>query len=88
MTGTRTPHKEDTMDASNIFLLALLLACPLMMVFMHRGHSGKNADHSEHHTPPNDDDVSLDELRARRGDLDAEIARREEIESDEPKVRR
>lgn len=78
------------MDASTIFLLALLLACPLMMVFMHRGHSGKEADHSEHraHDRHADDDASLDELRARRGDLDAEIARREEIEVDGTKARR
>lgn len=76
------------MDASTIFLIALLLACPLMMLFMHRGHSGKDADHSAHRTPHNDDDASLEELRARRGDLDAEIARREEVEIDETKVRR
>jgi hypothetical protein len=32
-------------DISTIILLALLLACPLMMLFMHRGHADKHATH-------------------------------------------
>jgi hypothetical protein len=32
-------------DASTIILLALLLACPLMMLFMHRGHGDKHSMH-------------------------------------------
>lgn len=34
-------------------LALLLLVCPLMMLFMHRGggHAGHGADHAQHHGP-------------------------------------
>lgn len=31
---------QGTFDSSNILLVLLLLACPLMHMFMHRGHGG------------------------------------------------
>jgi hypothetical protein len=33
-------------------LLLLLLACPLMHVFMHRGHGGQGGGHSHRASPP------------------------------------
>ena len=66
------------MSASTLFLLLVLLACPLMMVFMMRGghgHGGHSHSHSGH------DDArepgSLDDLRRRRDELDREIAARD-----------
>jgi hypothetical protein len=73
---------------SSYLLLPLILACPLMMVFMmrgmHGGHGG-NADgqahghggcghgHSDRAASP-----SLDELRRRRDELEQQIEEREE----------
>ena len=31
---------QKTFDSSNVLLVLLLLACPLMHMFMHRGHGG------------------------------------------------
>jgi len=31
---------QRTWDSSNVLLILLLLACPLMHLFMHRGHGG------------------------------------------------
>jgi hypothetical protein len=62
--------------ASTLFLLLLLLACPLMMVFMmrgghgHGGHSHGGHDHAGER-------ASLEELRRRRDELDREIAARD-----------
>jgi hypothetical protein len=75
--------------ASTIFLIALLLACPLMMLFMHRGHGGKGSEHPERGAHgAEEEQASLDDLRSRRDDLDAEIARREEVETGETAPRR
>ena len=78
------------MSATTIFLIALLLACPLMMLFMHRGHGGKSSDRAEHgaHGAEEEEQASLDDLRSRRDDLDAEIARREEEVETEAAPRR
>jgi hypothetical protein len=58
----------------------LLLACPLAMVFMmramHGGHGRSGA--GDRHEP---DDVSLNDLRERRSELDRQIAAREHAES-------
>ncbi len=34
------------------WILLLLLACPLMHVFMHRGHGGHGGGHAQHTRPP------------------------------------
>ena len=60
------------MDPGTLLLLALLLVCPLAMIFMMRGGHG-------HHG--GDQPLSLDQLRARRSELDAEIEARERGES-------
>lgn len=55
-----------------LFLL-LLLACPLMMVFMMRGmHGGHGGTHKQ-----DEPQGSLEELRRQRDDLDRQIEQRE-----------
>jgi hypothetical protein len=64
------------MSASTLFLLLVLLACPLMMVFMMRGghgHGGHSHSGHDHAREPG----SLDDLRRRRDELDREIAARD-----------
>lgn len=77
----------------NALFLLLLLACPLAMMFMMRGmHGGhgqaraheedvhKGDGHGGCHSsgrPHEPDNVSLDDLRTRRTELDHEIADRE-----------
>lgn len=69
------------MNGGTVFFLLLLLACPLLMLFMHRG--GGHGSHASHGTasgtPPGS---SLEELRRRRTDLDAEIAGLEQAETE------
>ena len=97
------------MSTSLLFLLALIVVCPLMMFFMHRGghrHGGAAGGHETHgesagrgghgcgHSGPDKEDAgrhgddrvataegadrpTVDALRRRRGELDAEIASRE-----------
>ena len=61
----------------------LVLACPLLMVFMMRGmHGGHGAadghqGHRATQTPA--DEMSLDELKAERDVLNEEIGRRAEL---------
>lgn len=72
------------MDVGTIFLVLLLLACPLMMVFMHRGGHAGHVSHEAHHARGVDHDTpSLDDLRHRRDELDAEI---ELLEREQPKA--
>jgi len=72
------------MELGTLLILLLVLACPLMMVFMHRGGHGGHASHGagHGHTHGVADEVSdtgsLDELRSRRAELDAEIAQLEQ----------
>ena len=73
------------MAASGIASLApflLVLACPLLMVFMMRGmHGGGHAGdrhHSHNASPKPADEMSLDELKAERDALNEEIGRRAE----------
>jgi hypothetical protein len=76
------------MELGNLFILLLLLACPLMMVWMMRGHGGHSghASHGAGHGPMHDvaDETSgsLDELRRRRDEFDAEITRLEQAETE------
>lgn len=63
------------MDASTIIVLALLLACPLMMLFMHRGHGEK---HSMRETDHGDQDERNSAApRSAERSLDAEITHEE-----------
>ena len=41
-----TEHRAHFFGALPVLLL---LACPLMHVFMHRGHGGHSGDHADHH---------------------------------------
>lgn len=74
------------MSSNALFLLLILLACPLMMVFMMRGMHGGGHGSSDHGhgrepiAPPGEDvdrAASLDELRRQRDSLDREIDERE-----------
>ena len=60
------------MSIGTALFLLLILACPLMMIFMMRGH-GHGGGHG--HVDPSA--ASVDELRHRRDELDREIAARE-----------
>jgi hypothetical protein len=70
-----------------LFLLLILAACPLMMIFMMRGmHGGQggNADGGHTHSMADggmrgqaDVKSSLDDLRRQRENLDREIEERE-----------
>jgi hypothetical protein len=72
----------------DLLLVAVVLACPLMMVFMmrgghghgrnHRGHEGGDA----HELEPRQ--TSMDDLRRRREELDRLIEQREQSEEDTP----
>lgn len=76
------------MTASTVFFLLLVLACPLMMMWMMRGGHGHGGGHSGHaggchggheHTPAE----STADLRRRREELDQAIAEREPSEEHE-----
>ena len=71
------------MTASSIFLLLLVLACPLMMVLMMRGHGGGGGhsghiggSHGGHDHEPEPREASTDNLR-RRDELERLIEERE-----------
>lgn len=67
------------MTASTIFVLLLVLACPLMMVLMMRGH-GHGGGHGRHVGIRDQEagprEASTDELRRRRAELDRLIEER------------
>ena len=75
------------MELGTLLILLLLLACPLAMVWMMRGH-GRHASHGEGHDhmhgagDETSGTASLDELRRRRAELDAEIAQLEQAETE------
>lgn len=73
------------MDVGTLLIVLLLLACPLMMVFMHRGGHGMHAGHErgEQVVDADASDAALDDLRSRRAKIDVEIARLEEAASEE-----
>jgi Protein of unknown function (DUF2933) len=75
------------MNLGALFFLLLILACPLMMVWMMRGHGGHGdaRELGHHHTHGGVGEMrgrSLDDLRHRRAELDAEIATFEEAETE------
>ena len=71
----------------NYLFLLILLACPLMMMWMmrggHRGHpdaghtQGAGGSHGAHDDAGAKTETSLDDLRRQRDELDDEIAKRE-----------
>jgi hypothetical protein len=76
------------MDLGALPFLLLILACPLMMVWMMRGHGGHGSAHEfgHDHTHGVAEEMhggrSLDELHRMRAELDAEIAHCEEAETE------
>ena len=72
------------MNASSLLFLLLVLACPLMMVFMMRGHGGHAHGHGSHggsdEAAPQAK-ASLQELRTRLDELESQIEEREAEES-------
>jgi hypothetical protein len=61
-----------------LFIL-LILACPLMMIFMMRGGHGHGGHADMHGSTGTREPSSLDELRRRRDELDDEIATHEDM---------
>jgi hypothetical protein len=61
----------------------LVLACPLLMVFMmrgmHGGHGAADGHHGRRAAQKPSDQMSLDELKAERDALNEEIGRRAEL---------
>jgi hypothetical protein len=73
------------MNASSVFLLLLVLACPLMMIWMMRGGHGHGGhEHSGHHGDdahaPLMRERSTTGLRELRDEIDRMIEEREEPE--------
>jgi len=73
------------MTASTLFFLLLVLACPLMMIFMMRGGHGHGGAHSDHAGGGHGRDAepgptSTDDLRRKRDELDRLIEEREQSE--------
>jgi hypothetical protein len=76
---------------SQYLFLLLVLACPLMMIFMMRGMQGSHGESADgghehgmsgchsgrNHTNNTDAETSLDELRRQRDELDRRIEQRE-----------
>ena len=77
------------MELGTLLILLLLLACPVGMLFMHRGGHGEHASHGgeDRHMRGAEDETlsSLEELRSRRAELDAEIAKLEQAETETEK---
>lgn len=75
------------MELGTLLFLLLILACPLMMVWMmrghgHSGHAAHGAGRGHVHGDADETSGSLDELRRRRTELDAEIAQLEQSETE------
>lgn len=68
------------MNIATALFFLLILACPLMMIFMMRGHGHGNGGEHEHRDPSA---TSVDELRRQRDELDREIAARADTDPDE-----
>ena len=64
------------MSVSSALFLLVLLACPLMMVFMMRGGHGHGGHGHKVHDQASEA-VSTEDLRRRRDELDREIAARD-----------
>ena len=73
------------MTASTVFFLLVVLACPLMMMWMMRGGHGHGGGHSRHaggchggHEHEDASAKSTEDLRPRRAELDHLIDEREQ----------
>lgn len=74
------------MSAGTFFVLALVLACPLLMFWMHGRGLGGHGAHEAHGGQGGDSlprPASLEELREVRADIDARIAEFEQREVDD-----
>jgi hypothetical protein len=63
--------------------LLLFLACPLIMVFMMRGMHGGHGGHPQPDQKPAREQMTLDELKQERDELNGLIGRRAEQTADE-----
>ena len=64
-----------------LLVVALVLVCPLMMIWMMRGHGhGRGAGDHEHAHRNDHGPASTEELRRQRDELDRAIAEREQFE--------
>ena len=70
------------MNLGTALFLLLILACPLMMIFMMRGHG-----HGGGHEHRDASAASVDELRRQRDELDREIVAREGADPPEDRWR-
>ena len=72
------------MTASTLFFLLIVLACPLMMVFMMRGMHGGHGNESRGpgERAAAEPETSVDDLRRRRAELDRLIDERESGDSE------
>ena len=70
------------MDLGTLLILLLLLACPVGMLFMHRGGHASHGEGHGHTHGAEEPTGSLDELHRRRDELDAEIAQLERAETE------
>jgi len=75
------------MTASTLLFLLLILACPLLMIFMMRGghgHGPQSGDSAGCHGPgtqdPDSSPTSVEDLRRQRDELDHLIEEREQAE--------
>jgi Protein of unknown function (DUF2933) len=64
-----------------LLFLLLVLACPLAMFFMMRGGHGHGHSHTTSIDGSDEGQVSAEELRRRRGELDRLIEEREQAEA-------
>jgi hypothetical protein len=71
-----------------VLFIALVLACPLMMIWMMRGGHGHGGHashdggvHGGHHDGTDAKDVSTQDLRRQRDELERRIEEREQSES-------
>jgi len=72
-----------------VLFIALVLACPLMMIWMmrggdgHGGHAGHGGGvYGGHHDGPHAKEVSTQDLRCQRDELERLIEEREQSESE------
>ena len=69
-----------------VLVVALVLVCPLMMIWMMRGHGhghGRGTGDYDHGRRHDYRAASTDELRRQRDELERTISEREQFESDD-----
>ena len=77
-------------ELAAIIPLLLVLACPLMMIFMMRGMHGSHSHgpQGEVHERQRRGEMTLDELKRERDQLNEQIAQRAEQEADNARQER